>query len=366
MNNNVIIGLILLVVLIGGGYYFSKMRPADQTVPVTTTTSTTSSSSKTSTTPTPAPNRDAPTVETQPTSVVSSSTVVVNGQVRPNGSSTSYWFEYGETTSLGSRTVSQDIGSGYTLTPTPAYITGLKANTVYYYRLSAKNSLGTVNGATYNFQTNNTPPVKVSAPSARTQSPTDVTRTTATINGQVNPNGWPTTYWFEYGTDTNLGNVTSFQATNSGTTYMNVSAGISGLQPSTKYYFRLNAQSAYGTANGTVLSFTTSGPAAPTAPVINTNGASNVTKTSATVSGQVNPNGDLTTYWFEYSQDSALANPIGNGTAIQTVPSTTSGSVTVKATVVDLTSNTTYYYRLMGRNAYGTVQGDIESFKTRP
>jgi hypothetical protein len=78
---------------------------------------------------------DAPVVVTGTNPAVSSSTAIVTGQVKPNGAFTTYWFEYGETTALGSRTVSQQIGSGYALLSTPAFITGLKANTLYYFRL---------------------------------------------------------------------------------------------------------------------------------------------------------------------------------------------------------------------------------------
>jgi hypothetical protein len=43
-------------------------------------------------------------------------------------------------------------------------------------------------------------------PGAWTLSASTITPTGATLNGTVNPNGWPTTAWFQWGTTTNYGN----------------------------------------------------------------------------------------------------------------------------------------------------------------
>jgi hypothetical protein len=106
--------------------------------------------------------------------------------------------------SLSSKTVSQQIGSGFISLSSPAFITGLKANTLYYFRLSANNNFGTTSGATYSFKTNNNPPVQGVAPTVRTNSAGNISRTGANLNGIVNPNGFQTKYWFEYGKDTNF------------------------------------------------------------------------------------------------------------------------------------------------------------------
>lgn len=342
-----------MAIVIGGGYYLLKNKASNDTGTTTTSKPTTSTSKP-----------DAPVVETGASSFVSSSTVVVNGKVKPNGASTSYWFEYGETTGLGNRTVSQQVGSGYTSTPTPAYITGLRANTVYYFRLSAKNSLGTVNGGTLTFKTNNNPPLPGLAPTTSTSSASNVSRTAANVNGSVNPNGWQTSYWFEYGKDNNLGFVTAFQSAGNGNSSINVSMSLSGLEAQTRYYFRLNAQNQYGTINGAILNFTTNGPAYPSAPSVTTTSASNITTSGAKLNGRVNPNGADTNYWFEYSQDSLLGTLIGNGSPIQTLNAGDS-SVNVEQNITGLAKNTRYYYHLVGRNSYGTVTGSIVSFKTQ-
>ena len=163
--NNIILGILGAVIVIGGGYFLLKDKTPDVANPPVVVNNNTGTNSGTQNNP-PAiqPAREAPTVETGQSVSVSSSTAIVTGRVRSNGAATTYWIEYGETTALGSRTTSQSIGSGFSFIATPAYITGLKANTVYYFRTSARNSYATVNGETKTFSTNNNPPVPGTAP----------------------------------------------------------------------------------------------------------------------------------------------------------------------------------------------------------
>lgn len=362
MNKNVVIGALAVVVIAGLGIYFANsnngaVAPTDNTtVNVTTTPPAVVRSN-------PTLEPDAPVVQTGQDNSAYISTAVLTGNVTPNGASTTYWFSYGESTAFTTETVAQAIGSGYYSTPTPGYISGLKSNTLYYYRLSAKNRFATVTGATYSFKTNGTPPPTVIKTTVRTSSATDITRDTATLNGQVNPNGVPTNYWYEYGTDTNFGSVTGYQATNSGTTFMSVPASISGLDPITKYYFRLNAQNQFGTVTGSTSNFTTAGPAAATKPIAETSGATGIGQTDATFVGHVNANGADTTYWFEYSTDSLLGSLVGSGTPKSTVTGTTLRAVQIN--VNGLERNTKYYYHLVATNSYGTSTGSIVSFTTK-
>lgn len=358
MNNNIILGILGAVIIIGGGYYLLKDRGVEEIV-----TPPVSPGASTPVTPVTAPTREAPTVETGASVSVSSSTAIVAGRVRPNGVATTYWVEYGETTALGSRTTSQQIGSGFAFISTPAYITGLKANTVYYFRVSARNSFATVNGNTNTFSTNNNPPVPGTAPSVTTDSASNISRTGANVNGRVNPNGWQTNYWFEYGRDTSLGSVTSLQGAGSGDSLVSASVALSGLEPLTRYYFRLNAQNQYGTVVGSIRNFTTSGPANPDAPSVTTIAATSITDDGATLNGRVNPNRAETTYWFEYSQDSLLGTIIGTTSPTQTLDES-NGMTNVSANISGLSSDTRYYYRLAARNSEGTVYGSVLSFTT--
>ena len=84
-----------------------------------------------------------------------------------------------------------------------------------------------------------------------------MTITTATLTGQVNPHGAPTTYYFQYGTTTAYGSRTPNVGVGSGTAAGGVTAPIAGLGPNTKYHYRLVAHNSLGTTAGGDRVFTT-------------------------------------------------------------------------------------------------------------
>ena len=103
------------------------------------------------------------------------------------------------------------------------------------------------------------------APTPVTQAATSVTSTTATLNGTVNAHYDTTTsITIRYSADSStvLNNTaTSPTVTPSqvgGNTDLSVSSAITGLNPSTTYFFRVTAQNSRGTNSGELLSFTTS------------------------------------------------------------------------------------------------------------
>jgi len=102
-----------------------------------------------------------------------------------------------------------------------------------------------------------TAPPPCSAPTATTGAATNVTTTSATVNGSVNPNGLSTQANFEYGLTTNYGTTTSAQSVGSGTSATSVTANLSGLVPSLTYHYRVTASSSCGTTDGTDVTFTT-------------------------------------------------------------------------------------------------------------
>jgi hypothetical protein len=87
-------------------------------------------------------------------------------------------------------------------------------------------------------------------PGATTLAASKVTITTATLNGQVNPHGSPTVYYFQYGTTTAYGSRTPDVAVGSGTVSAKVAVPVAGLGPNTKYHFRFVARNALGTTPG--------------------------------------------------------------------------------------------------------------------
>ncbi|MDB6019791.1 MAG: Fibronectin type domain protein, partial [Pedosphaera sp.] len=96
-----------------------------------------------------------------------------------------------------------------------------------------------------------------SAPLTTTLGATTVKKAGATINGTVNPNGLQTTGWFEWGTTTNYGNLTTPFVLGNGTNSMAVSNAISGLNFNLPYHFRCVATNGAGTNAGQDFTFTT-------------------------------------------------------------------------------------------------------------
>ncbi len=303
----------------------------------------------------------APTVTTDPASNISTNTATFNGRVNPNSAATSYWFEWGRTTSLGNSTQVQSAGSGSSLFSVLQSNNALQSNTTYYFRAVAQNQYGTTYGSILSFVTNTGGGGGGSSPAVLTSPATNISQNVATLNGQVNPNGWQTSYWFEWGTSQSLGNTTGAQSLGSGTSYLAVFNSISGLQSNVTYYFRVVAQNQYDTVRGSILSFSTGfgGGGGGNAPSVQTNSATNVSYNSATLNGYVNNNNDGALYvWFEYGPS--------YGSLSYTTSQRYIGSWNINQnfsdTVSSLSNRTTYYFRAVARNDAGTYYGQTLSF----
>src|SRR5262249_9782547 len=137
--------------------------------------------------------------------------------------------------------------------------------------------------------------------------------------------------------------------------YQNLNVGnvlsrkISGLAASTPYYYRVRAYSGNGTSgNSNVVTVTT---LAPTGfPVVITNHAMNVTSSSATLNGTVNPHGLSTTVYFQYGRTTSYGartpNQIKTGNVYQNVAANISGL-----------GAGSYHFRIVATNAFGTKYG---------
>jgi subtilisin family serine protease len=108
--------------------------------------------------PPPSPTPQAPTVTTGAASNVSHTSATVSGSVNPNAQTTSWWFDYGTTTTYGSKTASQTLAASSTASTVSATLGGLTASTTYHYRPCATNATGTTCGSDATFQTTAPPP----------------------------------------------------------------------------------------------------------------------------------------------------------------------------------------------------------------
>lgn len=86
----------------------------------------------------------APAVTNGPAANVTQSTATLTGKVDPNGSQTTYFFEYGTTKLYGARTPDAPAGAGNNNTAVAADIGGLAPATRYHYRLVAFNGANQV------------------------------------------------------------------------------------------------------------------------------------------------------------------------------------------------------------------------------
>ncbi len=158
-------------------------------------------------------------------------------------------------------------------------------------------------------------------PSATSGAATGITLSGATLTATVDPQGAATSYHFDYGTTDSYGLATADHDAGSGTGAVTVSVPVTGLTNDTTYHVRIVATNAAGITRGSDRTFKTLAPAH--APTVSTGSARSVKAEAATLSGSVNPQGQQTTYRFEYGTSTryGLATPdsAAEGTGARTV-----------------------------------------------
>jgi hypothetical protein len=180
--------------------------------------------------------------------------------------------------------------------------------------------------------------------------------THVTVSGTVNPDGVPASCVFEYGIEGKYDHsVPCPNDPGAGSSPVSETVELTGLTPAQGYNVRLTAQNAQG-KNVASESFATFGPPSvfPFAP-------SEITKTSAKISGIVYTNGLDTTYHFEYGTTKSY------GTSVP-VPDVDIGTTStgIDASLSGLSPGTEYHVRLVASNSAGTTHGPDEAFETLP
>lgn len=102
----------------------------------------------------------------------------------------------------------------------------------------------------------------------------------------------------------------------------------------------------------------------PVAPAATTGGASSVTEAGAKLTGQVNPKGEPTSYWFEYGETTDYGQRVPGTGGVEAG----SGISAIQASkqALNLPPVTTYHYRIVAQNSVGTTYGNDATFKTDP
>ncbi len=310
-----------------------------------------------------------PTTEGGEVSAVTPFSASVNTFVNPQNQTTSCVFEYGETSSFGSSVACEPSSLEGTETQFVAgAISELTPATLYHYRVVVTNATGATQGTEGEFTT-----LTLEAPIVDSETSLEVTSSGAKLEAQVNPNYQETTYAFEYATNEALTGATSVPGEGplpAGFGDQPASVTISGLQPRTTYYYRVAATNGTGTTNGPlpVKSFTTLA-----VPVVTTSAAQEPTRTTAEISGTVNPGGIPTSYYVIYvsqeDYEKAIAHseePYASGrfTPEVSVGSDFATHAVGPVQLRELTPGVAYRFAVVATNSLGTTTGPELTFTT--
>jgi outer membrane protein assembly factor BamB len=288
------------------------------------------------------------------------------------------------------------LPAGTTAVPITFGLSGLTANTTYYFRAAASNSGGTAKGDILNFNSA-IPPAQLTLAGAGTgsgrviSSPTGLDCTigkgtaggagcSATLSGgtvvTLNLTLWTgstVTAWSGTGSScSGISCQVTMDQTRSITLGLGGRAGdlngdglvdqidldqlLAGWGRTDKPPADINRDGIVDAVDLSILlSNWTGGLTVATA------AASAVTGTSATLNGSVTPGGKAATAWFEWGTSATLAT--FTTTATQSLPAGTT-AVLITFGLSGLTANTTYYFRAAASNSGGTAKGDILTFTT--
>jgi hypothetical protein len=196
-------------------------------------------------------------------------------------------------------------------------------------------------------------------PESATCAANDVTATSATLCGQINPNGLLAKGFFEYGPS--AGSRTPIIFEGEGETFEPVAGQLTSLVPNQTYTYKMAAEAQVNgeTVNGSgePVSFHT---ATPPPEIAGAPTASNIGTAFGTLSATVNPEHAPTHYHFEYGRCPTLA-----GCAeVVTTPvqeSSVYGSIAVAQEAAGLQPGGSYSFRLLAENEHEeeghTMQG---------
>jgi phosphodiesterase/alkaline phosphatase D-like protein len=311
-----------------------------------------------------------PAVEAETTSGVTPYEAVLEAQVNPNNQTTTYTFEYSTSNTLAGATTLKGAKalSGYGV-QTVSGATGrvLEPGKIYYYRVVAKNEAGEeAKGAIENFPTPTTTAPVIEGESSSVQSPF-----AATLETTINPDYQLTTCAFEYATSeaavkNDQGtSVPCAKSLGEGGPGAHGSAALTGLSSNTTYYFRVTAANGAGTTTDpTIGEFTTN---IAEAPVFDSERSRFVTAFTAELEAVITPSFQSTTCELQYGTVEAEV-AAGEGTTVPCKPEQFEPTDMPDNTGISLTGlqqNTTYYYRVVAKNATGaTIAPTVEHFTT--
>jgi hypothetical protein len=230
-------------------------------------------------------------------------------------------------------------------------ISGLTANTKYYVKAYAKNSVGIAYGNEIEFTTaqNST------APSVTTTPASNITTTTAMSGGNVTSDGGATVTDRGICWSTNHNPTIYDTHTSQGSGTGTFTVTMTNLTKHTKYYVRAYATNSIGTNYGNEINFTTLADK----PTVTTNNVTNIMAHQATSGGYVTSDGGADVIARGVCWSTSQAPTISDS---HTEDGTGTGAFT--STITGLTANTDYYLRAYATNIAGTNYGEQQTFRT--
>jgi sugar lactone lactonase YvrE len=180
---------------------------------------------------------------------------------------------------------------------------------------------------------------------------TGITRSSAEVGCTINPQGPKAEWHLEYG---ETGSATMVEVPGGEvSTSEAVLHTLSSLKPATRYTFKLIASNANGTAEEES-TFTTS----PAVSGVTKCHAAAVDGVQATLEGSLEPEGEATSWHFEYGLTTSY------GTSSPDEQSSSASVLDAQSPTAELEGNVTYHCRLVAANAFGTTDGQDGTFVT--
>jgi hypothetical protein len=310
----------------------------------------------------------APAVTTGAATSVTNVTATAPGTITTTGCSaiTAYGVEYSTTSGFANGTGTIVPSANLSGGNFSSSLTGLTANTTYYFKAYATSASGTSYGAEQSFTTLAAPPVVLTA-----------TTLTAFGSNCLNTTAGPNSFTI---TGSNLTNAPVTVAALAGFTYSTTATGtytptLSITQPGGTFSQQVfvkftpvanqsyNGNIVVAGGGATAFNVAASGAGSSVAPTVSTGAASAITTHSAVVEGSITSAGcpNITGLGIEYSSINNFT--LGTGTKVNASNlSTTPFNVTLN----NLVQGATYYYRAFATNAAGTSYGNQQTFTVKP